>query len=128
MRLTAITTIYDPALKDADEVAKVFGADLVNSPTTPEPTQRLLANGANERRAAPPIPAWRRLVAHFQDPLIYLLQAAWDINPDWSGTDGRLIFQSGTDGEVNTEVPVGSRWVRSHIEGAIPRRLLSALT
>ena len=37
---------------------------------------RLLANGANERRAAAHILAWRSAVTHFQDPLIYLLLAA----------------------------------------------------
>ena len=58
--------IDDPALEDADEVASAFGAHLVNSLTAQEATRRLLAAGANEHRA----------VTHYQDPLIYLLQAA----------------------------------------------------
>ena len=66
LRLTAITTIDDPALEDADEVANAFGADVVNSLTAHEATHRLLANGVNEHRA----------VAHCQDLFIYLSQAA----------------------------------------------------
>ena len=74
--MTATATIDDPSLKDVDEVAKALSADLVNGLGAQEASRRLLANGANELRAATPIPAWRRLVAHFQDPLIYLLLAA----------------------------------------------------
>ena len=32
--------------------------------------------GPNELDAEPPIPAWRRFVAQFRDPLVYLLLAA----------------------------------------------------
>ena len=41
-----------------------------------EAARRLVADGANELAAVPPIPAWRRLLAQFRDPLIYLLLAA----------------------------------------------------
>ncbi len=74
--MTATATIDDPSLKEVDEVAKALSADLVNGLGAQEASRRLLANGANELRAATPIPAWRRVVAHFQDPLIYLLLAA----------------------------------------------------
>ena len=74
--MTATATIDGPSLKEVDEVAKALGADLENGLTAQEASRRLLTNGANELRATPPIPGWRRLVAHFQDPLIYLLLAA----------------------------------------------------
>ncbi len=41
-----------------------------------EAAARLAKNGPNELQSAPPIPAWRRVLAQFQDPLIYLLLAA----------------------------------------------------
>ena len=41
-----------------------------------EAARRLEADGPNELRGKKPIPTWRRIVAQFQDPLIYLLLAA----------------------------------------------------
>ena len=66
----------DPSLKDADEVARSLGADLDNGLTSQEASRRLAQDGPNELRSAPRRPAWRRVLAHFQDPLIYLLLAA----------------------------------------------------
>ncbi|MGQ0699053.1 MAG: cation-translocating P-type ATPase [Panacagrimonas sp.] len=66
----------DPSLKNADEVARTFGADLEHGLTSQEAARRLAENGANELRAAPRTPAWRRALSHFQDPLVYLLLAA----------------------------------------------------
>ena len=44
--------------------------------TSQEAARRLAQDGPNELRAAPPRPAWRRILAQFQDPLVYLLLAA----------------------------------------------------
>ena len=66
----------DPSITDASEVATDFGADLEAGLTSHEAARRLAADGANELRAVPPVPAWRRVLAHFQDPLVYLLLAA----------------------------------------------------
>jgi Ca2+-transporting ATPase len=44
--------------------------------TSQEAARRLSADGANELRTAAPPPAWRRMLAHFEDPLIYLLLGA----------------------------------------------------
>jgi magnesium-transporting ATPase (P-type) len=41
-----------------------------------EAARRLEADGPNELRGKKPTPTWRRIVAQFQDPLIYLLLAA----------------------------------------------------
>ena len=66
----------DPSVKDADEVATALGADLENGLTAKEALRRLSEYGPNELRSAPQLPAWRRVLAHFQDPLVYLLLAA----------------------------------------------------
>ncbi len=71
-----IGNLRDPSTQDADEVASALGADPKNGLTSQEALRRLSANGPNELRAAPRTPAWRRVLAHFQDPLIYLLLAA----------------------------------------------------
>src|SRR5688572_5121509 len=44
--------------------------------TSQEAARRLSTDGPNELRSAPPRPAWRRMLAHFEDPLIYLLLGA----------------------------------------------------
>lgn len=41
-----------------------------------EAARRLAADGPNELRAAPAVPTWQRILAHFQNPLVYLLLAA----------------------------------------------------
>ena len=59
-----------------DEAARAFGADLQRGLTSEEASRRLAQNGPNELRAGARAPAWRRMLAQFQDPLIYLLLAA----------------------------------------------------
>ncbi len=68
--------MHDPAITDAGAVAAEFGADIETGLTAQQASQRLRDNGPNELRSAPRVPAWRRLLGHFQDPLIYLLLAA----------------------------------------------------
>jgi Ca2+-transporting ATPase len=68
--------LNDPSIQNADEVVKALGADIENGLTAEEAARRLLANGPNELRSAPPHPAWRRILLHFHDPLVYLLLAA----------------------------------------------------
>ena len=66
----------DPSVRDADEVARALGADIENGLASTEASRRLLADGPNELRSALRQPAWRRFLAHFHDPLVYLLLAA----------------------------------------------------
>ncbi|WP_238136783.1 cation-translocating P-type ATPase [Variovorax sp. JS1663] len=63
-------------MKDADDVARTLGADLRHGLTSQEASRRLSENGRNELRAAPRVPAWRRFLSQFRDPLVYLLLAA----------------------------------------------------
>lgn len=66
------------SLMNADEVAKTVHADPDPDQglTAQEAARRLAEQGPNELQSAPLRPAWRRPLAHFQDPLIYLLLGA----------------------------------------------------
>ncbi|SMP62505.1 cation-translocating P-type ATPase [Noviherbaspirillum suwonense] len=66
----------DPSTVDAAGIAKALGTDLDRGLAAAEAARRLAEDGPNEIRAAPRAAAWRRLAAHFRDPLIYLLLAA----------------------------------------------------
>ena len=69
-------SLDDPSVKDADEVARDLGADIENGLTSEEASRRLSADGPNELHSAPRRPAWRRILSHLHDPLVYLLLAA----------------------------------------------------
>ena len=66
----------DPSLRDPQAVAHAVGADLLHGLTTQDASLRLARDGPNELRAPPARPLWRRVLAQFQDPLVYLLLAA----------------------------------------------------
>jgi magnesium-transporting ATPase (P-type) len=68
--------LEDPSLRDAEEVARALGSDLRRGLSSPEAAQRLAREGPNSLRGAPPVPAWRRVLAQFRDPLVTLLLAA----------------------------------------------------
>jgi len=70
------TDIGDASVMEADAVAAALDVDVETGLNAQEAARRLAQNGPNELRAAPRVPAWRRALAHFQDPLIYLLLAA----------------------------------------------------
>lgn len=76
-------------------MARTLEADLENGLTphelTPhEAARRLARDGPNELRSMPPVPAWRRILAQFQDPLIYLLLAAVAISLIAWAVQGRV--------------------------------------
>ncbi|MEO6032285.1 MAG: cation-translocating P-type ATPase [Burkholderiaceae bacterium] len=66
----------DPSLRDAEEVARALDADLQHGLTSQEASRRLARDGPNELRAAAVRSLWRRVLAQFQDPLVYLLLVA----------------------------------------------------
>jgi Ca2+-transporting ATPase len=68
--------VGDASVMDADVVAAALGVDVETGLSAQEAASRLAQNGPNELRAAPRVPAWRRVLAQFQHPLIYLLLAA----------------------------------------------------
>ena len=66
----------DPSIQDAAEVARALGTDLEQGLSSHEAARRLAEQGPNELRRAAAVPAWRRMLAQFHDPLTYLLLAA----------------------------------------------------
>ena len=74
--MTSSSTQDAACSKAPVDIAKGLDADLEKGLSTQEATARLAKNGPNELQSAPPTPAWRRVLAQFQDPLIYLLLAA----------------------------------------------------
>jgi Ca2+-transporting ATPase len=59
-----------------DGLLTTFGTDGRNGLTEEEAHSRLQRHGRNELTAEPPVPAWRRLLAQFQDVLVILLLVA----------------------------------------------------
>ncbi len=69
-------TAVRPWQASIDELARMLDVDPQAGLSAAEAARRLRRDGPNALRAAPAVPAWRRLLAQFQDPLIYLLLAA----------------------------------------------------
>ena len=66
----------DPAFLDAPVVIERLQTDPARGLTTQEAARRLVVVGANDIASVPPVPAWKKLVAQFHSPLIYLLLIA----------------------------------------------------
>jgi potassium/sodium efflux P-type ATPase len=66
----------DPWLRDAADLAAELDTDIRRGLTAEEAAARLSRYGANQLDSATAVPAWRRLLKQFADPLIYLLFAA----------------------------------------------------
>jgi Ca2+-transporting ATPase len=62
--------------QSAEDVIAALGGDAERGLTTEEARRRLAKYGPNELQAEPPIPAWRKFLAQFQDILIILLLVA----------------------------------------------------
>ena len=63
-------------LQSADEVLLALGTDAQRGLSREEARARLDTYGKNELTGEKPVPAWRKLLAQFQDPLVLLLLAA----------------------------------------------------
>lgn len=70
------SSLSDPSMHDGGAVVRALGTDAEAGLSAAEAARRLAEHGPNALSAAPPIPKWRRMLAQFQDPLIYLLLAA----------------------------------------------------
>ena len=66
----------DPSLTEANEVAKALDVDTNTGLSSVEAQRRLEKFGPNQLASAPPVPKWKKFLAQFQDPLVYLLLAA----------------------------------------------------
>jgi Ca2+-transporting ATPase len=73
-------TQIDPSLADAQAVAASLGVDPNTGLSQAEAERRLAQYGPNELASAPPVPKWKKFLAQFKDPLVYLLLAATGIS------------------------------------------------
>ena len=62
-----------PFAESPDAVVAACGTSPDAGLSEAEAARRLGSDGPNELPSEPPVPAWRRLLAQFQDPLVYLL-------------------------------------------------------
>ena len=62
-----------PFAESPDSVVAAWGTSPDAGLSEAEAARRLGSDGPNELPSEPPVPAWRRLLAQFQDPLVYLL-------------------------------------------------------
>lgn len=69
-------TCTDASQLGVVEIAQALRTDCENGLGAAEVEQRLARGGPNALRSVPPTPAWKRLLAQFHDPLIYLLLGA----------------------------------------------------
>jgi P-type Ca2+ transporter type 2C len=65
-----------PWAEDAAAVAARLGVDPQRGLSSAEAATRLARYGPNQLESEPPVPRWRKLLAQFQDPLVYLLLVA----------------------------------------------------
>ena len=80
----------DPSVLEPAAIARILGADPERGLTTEAAARRLAEDGPNALRQAPPVPAWRKVLAQFRDPLIYLLLAAIGISLVAWSIEGRV--------------------------------------
>ena len=68
--------LRDASVLDASTVATRLTVNPTTGLSGADAASRLAKDGPNELRTGPPMPAWRKMLAQFQDPLIYLLLVA----------------------------------------------------
>ena len=72
--------LKDPSTVDVDKVAFALNVDPNQGLAEAEAARRLKLLGPNELAGAPPVPAWRKFLQQFKDPLVYLLLVATAIS------------------------------------------------
>ena len=72
----AVPAVRDPCRREAAEVAAGLGTDVRRGLGGAEAARRLARLGPNRLVTARPVPAWRKFLGQFADPLVYLLVAA----------------------------------------------------
>jgi magnesium-transporting ATPase (P-type) len=68
--------VQEPWRRDVAAVADALATDIQQGLSPEEASARLARYGPNQLEAAATVPAWRKFVAQFADPLIYLLLGA----------------------------------------------------
>src|SRR6476469_7745331 len=75
MRTIALSA-PEPWLRDSAVVADELGTDVHQGLSSTDAAARLHEYGPNQLEAAKAVPAWRKFLAQFANPLIYLLLGA----------------------------------------------------
>jgi magnesium-transporting ATPase (P-type) len=75
-RTDAAAVALPPWSEEPEAVAARLGVDPARGLSSEEAAARLAEHGPNQLEAAERVPAWRKLLAQFQDPLVYLLIVA----------------------------------------------------
>ncbi|OZG57403.1 haloacid dehalogenase [Bifidobacterium tissieri] len=70
----------DPSQLDSATVAAGLNTDIERGLSAEEAARRLAEFGPNKLAGAPPTPKWKKFLAQFKDPLVYLLLAATAIS------------------------------------------------
>jgi magnesium-transporting ATPase (P-type) len=70
------TPTIEPWRQDAAEVAAALGSDPARGLAAAEAAARLARDGPNRLDPAEEVPGWRRFLAQFVDPLVFLLMVA----------------------------------------------------
>jgi magnesium-transporting ATPase (P-type) len=78
----------EPWSREAADVVVDLGTDAAAGLTSTEAAARLERYGPNQLAAAAVVPGWRKLLAQFADPLIYLLLAAVVVSVVAWGSEG----------------------------------------
>src|ERR1044072_1265325 len=76
MSAAAIRKEPSPYQQPLENVVAAFDTDVRNGLTQAEARNRLERYGRNELTAKNPVPAWRKFLAQFQEPLVLLLLVA----------------------------------------------------
>lgn len=66
----------DPSIVDYADIVRITGSNEKTGLSSEEAKARLERFGRNELESAPPVPAWKKFMSQFRDPLVYLLLAA----------------------------------------------------
>ncbi|MBO3725022.1 cation-translocating P-type ATPase [Actinomyces bowdenii] len=73
---TTVAPTDHPWAQPADAVAAALGTDASTGLSAAEAARLLAEHGPNELPSKPPVPAWKRFLAQFNDPLVFLLLGA----------------------------------------------------
>lgn len=82
--------------QSADEVLTRLATDAQVGLSASEATVRLQRHGSNELSAEAPVPAWRKFLTQFHDPLVMLLLAATAISATlwWIERDAAVPYEA----------------------------------
>lgn len=97
----APTSAADPSVESVEAVEKALETSISTGLSSAEAARRLEKFGPNALVGAPPVPAWKRFLLQFKDPLVYLLIAAtvisfaaWLIERAHGGSEEAVPFDA----------------------------------